>query len=331
MTALGALRPRVCMRGDRLAADLSSALSDALVLLAEAKRIELIDSDQPGDIVHTVGSVEAARTPGRRRVHTVDTVPLRVPRLAALPAWVRRERRRLAGASLLVHGQTAGRIILGSGVADGHLVHCVPLLSPSTSLSGCSRAAARTSVRQRLEIAPGVRLVLGSGRQAVGHRDTAWDRVLRSSGRPDVVAGRIHPAGDRPGQDAFRLLVDGREWSTEPLPLAALLAACDVFVAADFELHACSMAVAAVDWGVPVVSTTTDGVAELVLSGARGVVVQPRGDRVAAAVESQLDNGRVPVPPTSSADPLQRIAQLARAMLGIYRRELSAGVIGGAA
>jgi len=222
----------------------------------------------------------------------------------------------------------AGRLLVDAGLAPGERVHCLPLLAPL----GCMRPGpgARRAVRDQLGVAPGVRLVLSADAANAGSRTAGWEHLLRCTGRRDVTVASICPAATAPAPYSVRL-ASGR-WLSEPLDLAGLLAAADLFVAAGHTLEACNPATAAVACGVPVTAVTTDSVAELVLSAGAGFVVPARAVSVAQAVVAQLDSGLPLRRPSGSPPEHQlKVAELAHGLLMIYRRVLCASAVSGAA
>jgi hypothetical protein len=326
-TTTGAV-PRIRTYGDPSAGCLAG-LDAALAMLVEARRIVRVGGDEPADIVHTIGPVTMPTGPAVPRVHTVDRIVLRNGRLVPAGWWLRREGRCAAGTSvLLAHGQMAGRLLVDAGLAPGERVHCLPLLAPL----GCMRPGpgARRAVRDQLGVAPGVRLVLSADAANAGSRTAGWEHLLRCTGRRDVTVASICPAATAPAPYSVRL-ASGR-WLSEPLDLAGLLAAADLFVAAGHTLEACNPATAAVACGVPVTAVTTDSVAELVLSAGAGFVVPARAVSVAQAVVAQLDSGLPLRRPSGSPPEHQlKVAELAHGLLMIYRRVLCASAVSGAA
>jgi hypothetical protein len=307
----------------------------ALGMLQDAGRVELVGTHDAADIVHTVGIVDGAARRAARRVHTIGRIPLRNGKVLPEGWWLRHERRHSRDVSAwFVHGQTAGRMLLGSGLARGALVYGLPLLPPVGCMAigaNCLTAAARAAIRDQLAVAPGVRLVLGVEAYTEGRRGDGWGSLLMNSGRSDVTVAPIRLVDGDP-EHRYRARSRTGVWSQQPYPLAELLSAADLFVATGHELEVHSAAVAAVACGVPVVAVTTDSVAELLLSGARGYVVPPDATAVAQAVAAQIDRGllsrRTSVP--VSAQP-NRVAELARALLNAYHGVLRASVVGGAA
>jgi glycosyltransferase involved in cell wall biosynthesis len=188
----------------------------------------------------------------------------------------------------------------------------------------------RATLRSELGIAPGAHMVLGYDAARTRSEGTGWYRHLQAADRRDIALVRIHaPSGPGWAQPTVRV-VGPRGHSA--LPQAALLAASDVFVTTDRNLHAFSFAVAAVEQGLPVVTTTIDTAADLVLALGCGAVVPPMAHAVAGATLSLLNDGRrrpahVPAPES----PHRQIADLGRALLTAYRRVLRAELVGGAA
>jgi hypothetical protein len=327
------LHVRACADGS--APDVEAGIDLALGMLQDAGRVELVGTHEAADIVHTVGIVDGAARRAARRVHTIGRIPLRNGRVAPEGWWLRHERRHSRDVSAwFVHGQTAGRMLLESGLARGALVYGLPLLPPVGCMAigaSCLTAAARAAIRDQLAVAPGVRLVLGVEAYTEGRRGDGWGPLLMSSGRSDVTVAPIRLVdGDPERRYQARSTTGG--WSRQPYLLAELLSAADLFVAAGHELEVHSAAVAAVACGVPVIAVTTDSVAELLLSGGHGYVVRPHATAVAHAVTAQIDSG---LPSRRARTPLSpepnRVAELARALLFAYRGVLRAAMVGGAA
>ncbi|MDP9093374.1 MAG: glycosyltransferase [Actinomycetota bacterium] len=334
MISTGArLRVRACADGS--AVDVAAGIRLALGMLQDAGRIELVGAYDPADIVHTVGFVDGAARRAAHRVHTIHRIPLRSGRVTPEGCWLRNERRHARDVSgWFAHGQTAGRMLVESGLARSATVYGLPLLPPVWCMAigaSCLSAAARAAIRDQLAVAPGVRLVLGVDAPTDGRRSVGWGPVLMNSGRLDVAVAAIHPVDGDP-EHRYRVRSTTGLWSTQPYPLAELLSAADLFVATGHELEVHSAAVAAVVCGLPVIAVTTDSVAELVLSGARGYVVAPHPTAVARAVTAQIDGG---LPPRRTGAPLRpepnRIAGLARALLLAYRGVLRSAMVSGAA
>ena len=323
---------RVCAYPDGQAAALSARLGAGLAMLAEARRIALVGPDEPADIAHAVGAAEVT---GRAtsRLRSVDVIPLRSGRLAASPGWVRRERRTHPGATWLAHGHSAGRLLLAAGLAPAGRVHCLPLLCPPVEEPEPSRAAVRAAVRERLGLRPGQRLVIGHELAATGGqesgREPGWERDLRSYGRHEIVVVRIRPV-DRE-QSQYRVRTDGTGWLPEPLSLTALLAGGDGFVAADPHLAACSPAVAALDWGLPVVARATDAVSDPVLTRGVGAVVPAGAGRIARGVLELLDGDLLCSRAAPGPLPGHRLAEFAHSLLSVYRSVQRRTLISGAA
>lgn len=325
--------PRVALHVPRPASPLSAYLQAAYGLLVEAGRVLPSCASIPADLVHTVGDVEPPE-PGPLHVRTVDVVPLRNGRLAVAPRWLRRERRHGAATTWLVHGYTAGRLLLEARLATGGRLHCLPLVgTPGSQVptGARARAAARTATRARLGLAPGARLV---GTSATGDGSVPggigrWQRDLAAARRPDIAVVQIGPV-QSPGSYVVTDGLTGRHLGD--LPLFSVLAGCDLFVATGRGLAGCSPAVAAADWGIPLVAAATDSAAELVLTRAAGTVVDGGDAYVARAVLNELDNGLPHTGAITQAPPAQdRMIECARALLAIYRRVLRTAAIGGAA
>ncbi|RJQ85478.1 glycosyltransferase [Amycolatopsis panacis] len=300
--------PQVRLECAATADGFATVLEGALELLADAGRIGLAGADEPADILHTVGDVPPLRYPRTaRRVHTVDRVALGRRGLTAATGWARRQRR-LTGdvVTWLVHGRTAGQVLVASGVVPGDRVHALPVMAPPRSAAGGGMH--RSAARERLGIAPGVGLIVGCAPNR-GQAVPGWPDAIRGTGRTDVAVITC-PAG-RPGEA-------GRQGE---FSLADLLAAADLFVAAGLGLTACNPAAAAVAAGVRVIAAATDSAAELVRFGRTGLVVPPSPSAIAAAVTAGLDgvlprtDGRA-VPPGGESP--ARV--LARGLLGAYRR-----------
>ncbi len=323
---------RVCMYGDGAASALSARIGAGLAMLAEARRIELVGPDEPADLAHAVGAAEVT---GRAAMplRSVDVLPLRAGRLAPSPGWVRRQRRTHHGATWLAHGQSAGRLLLAAGLSPAGRLHCLPLLAPPVEEPDPTHSALRTAVRDRLGLRPGQRLVIGrelavAGDQE-GGQEPAWERDLRSSRRPEIVVLRIRPTDLE--HSVYRVHAAGTGWLPEPLSLTALLAAGDGFVAADSHLTACSPAVAAIDWGLPVVARATDAVSDLVLARGAGAVVPAGTGRIARGVLELLDGDLLFSRAAPGPAPGHRLAEFARSLLAVYRRAQRRTLISGAA
>jgi glycosyltransferase involved in cell wall biosynthesis len=153
--------------------------------------------------------------------------------------------------------------------------------------------------------------------------------MLAAEGRGDITVARAVRDGGATAERFFVRTGPG-EWLPESLPLAEVLAAADLVVATGRDLDAYTPATAAVTRGVPVVSVTTDSVAELVLAAGRGCVVPPRADCIVRAVLAQVD-GLLPRRGTTEPDRHRQLAAVARELLGVYRHVLCASAIGGAA
>lgn len=323
MTRLGPPTPRVFLGPDPQAPEVSAALGAALDVLADAGRVHRVSAKEPADIDHTIGSAAAAHTGERKQVHSPLRVPLRGPRLAATSPWVRHERHRLRTATWLTHGQSACRVVLEAGLAAGDRLHCAPLLAPDLGRCG-PREVERAAIRDWLGVPPGTHLVAYLPAAARGlpwdDDEWPWERQLSAVGRGDIAVLGVRPAGH--GQYLARFGLS--PWRGRTLPLGSWLAACDVFVAADPMLTAWSPAAAAAACGLPLVATTTDSGAELVLGGSPGLVVRAGGGDLVRAVLAVLDD-----PPPRRANhvqaqaPEQRVAAVARAMLRCYRSALA--------
>lgn len=281
---------------------LGTVLEVAAGLLADAGLVRLAGPAEPADVVHTVGQVTPWRVASAtHRVHTPDRVVLRRRGLAVASGWAYRQRRIARGAATwLVHGRTAAQILVASGVVAGDRVHGLPLVAPPPGTP--AGRPDRSSVRERLGIAPGVVLVVGC-EPTPGQSVPGWADSIARLHRTDVAVIRHEPGGS--------------------LELAELLAAADLFVAAGLGLTACNPAAVAVAAGVPVIAATTDSAAELVRFGRTGFVVPPHAAAIAAAVWARLD-GALPRedrrPPRQNAD--APVRALARGLLGAYHRVL---------
>jgi glycosyltransferase involved in cell wall biosynthesis len=307
--------PAVRVLAAASAEELAAAVREAVGLLLEAGLLRIAGPGERADLLHTIGDVDLPHGPAAlRRLHTVDRVALRRGGdLAPTRRWVHQQHRRAADCSFwLVHGSTAGRLVVGAGLAAGERVHCLPVLAPvrAPNPAWASRRAVegRLLVRRRLGIAPGVRLVAGPGHALQGPGD--WAAALDRLRRPDLRVLRLSIRG-RGGALPFGL------------SFHELLDASDCFVAPGGALTAISPAVSALAAGVPVVAVSTDSAAELVTPGRDGVVVAPRIGAVVAAVVAHLDNAprRVPrgiAPEQPSAE------RLARSLLHVYGRALAA-------
>ena len=295
MAGLHGDSPRVRLVCAATVDGLATALEGALETLADAGRIWSGGPDDAVDILHTVGDVSPHRFAGSaHRVHTVDRVALGRKGLTAATGWAHRQRR-LAGdvVTWLVHGRTAGQVLVASGVVPGDRVHALPVIAPPRST--VDRGMDRSATRERLGIAPGVGLVVGcetSRGQAVRH----WADAIRDTGRTDIAVVTYR--------------------ACEEPSLANLLAAADLFVAAGLGLTACNPAAAAVAAGVRVIAVATDSAAELVRSGRTGLVVPPSPVAIAAAVSASLD-GALPQAERRAAPTGER--SLARGLLAAYR------------
>lgn len=299
--------PRVRLECAATVDGLATVLEVAVGILADARRIQPAGPGEPADVLHTVGEVAAGRFTGAaRRVHTVDRVALRRGGLTATTGWAHRQRR-FAGAVVtwLVHGSTAGQVLVASGVVQGDRVHGLPLVAPRRG--GSAGGQDRSAVRDRLGIAPGVGLVVGC-EPGPGQSVPGWADAIGELRRTDVAVIRYE--ADRHGRAGA-------------LSFDELLLAADLFVAAGLGLTACNPAAAAVAAGVPVIATTTDSAAELVRFGRTGFVVPPHPAPIAAAVRAGLDGalprgGRRPPRPRDDAE----LHSLARGLLGAYHRAL---------
>ncbi|HET6875926.1 MAG TPA: hypothetical protein VFH38_00200 [Jatrophihabitans sp.] len=320
--------PRVCLYPDRQVPELSARIVAAGRMLADAGRVKLVEPGETADLAHAVGDAPTYG-PAPVRLRTVAAVPLRAGRLTAAPGWVRRQRRAGADVVWLAHGQTAARLLLDAGIAPAGRLHCLPLLAPPIGTLSPSRAVERAAVRDGLGLRPGERLVIGTEGGSDTGDEPGWVRELREIKRSDAVVLRMRPADRVHG--AYRVHAERVGWLPEPLPLSALLAGCDVFVAADAQPTACTPAAAAADWGIPVVARATDAASDLVLAGGRGTVVPAGAWRVARAVADQLDGGIFNHAGTAPPDPGRRDAELARALLAVYRRTVRRTIAAGAA
>lgn len=320
--------PRVCLYPDMQWQALSARIVAAAQLLADAGRLTLVAPDEPADLAHAVADATVYGR-GAVQLRTVASVPLRAGRLAASPSWVRQQRRHGGGALWLAHGQTAARLLLTAGMAPSGRVHCLPLLAPPSSTSTPCRAAERAAVRERLGLRPGERLVIAAEGPSGDGREPDWVRELRASGRPDAVVLRIRPA-DREHR-AYHVHAERVGWLPQPLALSSALAGGDLFVAVDPQPTACTPAAAAIDWRIPVIARATDAASDLVLAGGRGTVVPAGAERVARAVLDELDGGIFNHAGTAPPEPTGRDAELARVLLGVYRRAVRRTMAPGAA
>jgi glycosyltransferase involved in cell wall biosynthesis len=294
-------------------------------LLAAAGLVRLAGPGEPHDLLHTIGDVDPLHGPvAARRLHTVDRIALRGRReLAPTRRWIHQQRRRAAECSVwLVHGRTAGRLVVGAGLAPGERVQCLPMLAPASSPSpawaGRRAYQNRLELRRHLAVPPGVRVVAGAS--SVAHGADDWAAAVERLGRADVRVLRL-PIGEHGGSPLAGF------------SLEELLDATDCFVAAGDELTAVSPAVAALARGIPLVAVSTDSAAELVTAGRDGVVVAPRVRAVVDAVVAHLDGGRprtarhVRAQQSWSGDPSgDALAPevLARHLLHAYGRALAA-------
>lgn len=308
---------------------LAAATEAALNLLSDAGRLLFVSADQPADVVHTVGAVDpvgaACTAP---RVHTVDRIPVRTARLAHPGWWIRGERSRVWNASrCIVHGNTATRMMVDTGLVPGERVNCLPLLAPATMCSDQS-VGQRTELRARLGVAPGVRLLLTTAPDLGCLAAVRWYSRLHSRRRSDLTALFISPDGT----GKYRVArPDGSTLPGAP-SLADLLWSADLYVATATRLEGCSVAVAAAAAGLPLVASTTDSAAELVLANGNGCVVEGRPDRIVQAIAAQLDSGRPfgrrRVPQLGEQ---QRLVEFARLLLGQYRRAITSNSVGAVA
>jgi glycosyltransferase involved in cell wall biosynthesis len=331
VTVAGGAPPRVLMLGNVTANRVAAGLSAALAMLCDAERVRLAELGETADIVHTVGAVSDPAGGLVRRVHTVDRIPLRAGRLSPSSWWVLRERRRRSTtAAWLTHGRTAGRLLVDAGVAPGDRVHCLPLLPPVESMPLPYAGVWRSAVRSQLGVAPGVRLVVGVEPRERPWKACDWGGALLCQARRDLVVAQIQ-SEDPVSSDRFFVKI-GNERLPETLSISQLLAAADVFVAAGCGLDAYSAAAGALADGIPVIAATTDAAAELVVAGRTGFVVPPRARSVARAVLAQLDTG-LPRRPGAvpRVDEAHRVADLAHALLMVYRQVLGAPAVGRAA
>lgn len=326
-TSTGAI-PQIHTCIEPSAQSLGAGLVAALTMLVEARRIEMVGAAEHADIVHTVGSIGRPNRLATHHVHSVDRIPLRNGRLEPAGPWLRNERRCAGGAdALLVHGQTARRLVVDVALAPGERVHCLPLVAPP----GCFTVppGARALVREHLGVAPGVRLVLGLDSPERGNRADGWDRMLLGLRRCDLSVAQIWPSRTTEG---YHVRVGSGSWLDEPLPLGELVAAADLYVAAGHELHAYTPAIVAVASALPVIAVSTDSIVELVLAGSEGFVVPARASSVVQAVIAQVDSGlALRRPPMNTPDHLHRLAELAHGLLRVYRRVLATSAVAGAA
>ncbi|GAA1256201.1 glycosyltransferase [Oryzihumus leptocrescens] len=313
------------------AQDLTANIVAALAMLADATRVELVGAGDPADVVHTIGSAQAL-CPGRAlRVHSIERLPLRANGLSPAGWWVRSCSRMIPRvATWLVHGQTAGRLLVSSGVAPGERIRCLPLLGPAAAGPSTTTGETRADLRRALDVAPGVRLALGL-EPGNSHVDAAaWAPTLHADRRRDLVVAQLRPVPGAPGHYAVRRL-DGRQGAVAA-PLPVVLRAADVLVATDSGLAASNPSAAAVDVGLPVVAVTTDSAAELVLSGGAGCVVPPRAEAVAQAVVAILEGGVTPRQfGPGPQDERRKVALLAHHLLDTYRQSLNVAMVRGLA
>ena len=309
--------PTVRVECPAVAAPLVAVIREATQLLSDAGMVHMVDRGEPADVVHTVGDI--TRCPDRpigRWVHTVDRVPLRRHEFAATRRWIRRERRRAAQCGVwLTHGRTAGRLVVEAALAPGERVHCMPVLSP-WRFRPAAMANSRTAVRRALNVAPGVRLVVGVDSNRLAPPVGSWVTALACLGRTDVQVLRLIADGAAEGQPPID--------SATGMTLASLLAAADLFVASGDDLAACSPGVSALAIGLPVVAVTTDSVAELVAPGRTGSVVAPRCDAIVAAVATHLDAGASWGHAAAAMPDRPAAQQVARGLLRAYQQALAA-------
>lgn len=314
------------------AADLTANIRAALEMLADARRIELVGSGDTADVVHTIGSAQVHWAGRALRVHSIERLPLRANGLSAAGWWVRScSRMAPAVATWLVHGQTAGRLLVSSGVAPGERIRCLPLLGPAAAgPSSFSTGESRAVLRRALDVAPGVKLALGLEPETSHVGAAAWAPALQALRRSDLAVAQLRPVLGAPGHYAVHRVDDRHRAVTAPLPL--VLRAADLLVAADSGLAASSPAAAAAETGLPVVAVTTDSAAELVLSGAAGCVVPARAEAVAQGVVALLERGVTtrqfgPGP----QEERRKVAVLAHDLLDTYRQSLSVSMVRGLA
>lgn len=320
MTTLIATAPRVlAWTGDATPAVLDTVTA-ALRMLHEAHRIQLVEHGDGADIVHTIGlaPVEAQRR--TRRVHTVDHIELRSDRMQPANRWMRRLRHHVPpGAVLVAHGRTAGRVLVESGLAPGESVLCLPLVHPLQSPAGGFSQHIRAQVRQELGLTPGTRLILGTAPDASRRAAREWAQAVQQRCPTGVLAGHLLLAGE----DAWQIRLAGGAVLSDRFPCGHLLSAADVFVAAARGLDAHCLGMDAAASGLPLVAVTTDAAAESVFARGNGHVVRPRAQQIARAVALLLDTGlparHAPSAPTAA----EGIAEVARGLLGAYRRALS--------
>jgi hypothetical protein len=320
MATLIATAPRVlAVPGDATPAVLETVTA-ALRMLHEAHRIRLVEADDGADSVHTIGLTSTGTRDGTRRVHTVDHIELRSDRLEPVSRWVRRQRRHVPpGTVLVAHGRTAGRMLVESGLARGESVLCLPHVHPlHDDVHGFSPQA-RARVRRELGITPGTRLILGTAPDASRRTARGWAEAVQLRCPTGVLAGHLLPAGD----DSWQIRLAGADVLSERFPCAHLFSAADLFVAAARALDAHCLGVDAAASGLPLVAVTTDAAAESVLASGNGHVVRPRSDQIARAVALQLNAGLPARHAPASPSPPEGVAEVARGLLGAYRRALS--------
>jgi hypothetical protein len=329
---ISAAAPRIALHLPRRESPLSAHLVAAYDLLVEAGRVLPPSACLPPHLVHTVGDV-APPEPGPLHIRTVDVVPLRGGRLAVAPAWLRRERRHGAATTWLAHGYTAGRLLLEARLAPSGKLHCLPLvgvLAAQVPDDARARAVERAATRARLGLAPGARLVVTTAPDsaALAGGIGRWQRDIAAAHRPDIKLIEIGPAQPH----GTHVITDMNGQRLGDLPLLSVFAGSDLFVATGRELAGCSLAVAAADWGIPLVAVATDSAAELVLTRGVGTVVAGGDAHIARAVLDELDGGLPHASATMPTPAVQdRLVEFARALLGIYRRVLRTAVVGGAA
>ena len=313
MTRTAPAAPTICLHSDGSVPEVSAALGRALDVLVDAGRVVRVSDEEDADIQHRIGGTGAGAHTGARVVHTPCRVSPHRGRLVALATpRMRRERRRLRSETWLAHGQTACRALLEAGLASGERLYCAPLLAPDVGPRG-----ERATLRRLLGIPPGVRLAAGA---LASGQHLSWAVDPHFSRRRDVASLVLLATGT----GHFRARLDEGAWLADPLPLGSWLSAADVFVAADSALHACSAAVAAAEFGLPLVAASTDSAAELVLAGHPGVVVRGEPHAVAHALLTLIDES--PAVSLTSREPAfppeRHLANVARAMLRCYRSAL---------
>ncbi|NAZ88173.1 glycosyltransferase [Kineococcus indalonis] len=129
-----------------------------------------------------------------------------------------------------------------------------------------------------------VAVVVGALRADKGHRDllAAWREVVR-----EVPGARLAVVGDGPeraGLEAAAAGVPGVHFLGARVDAPLLASGADVFVLASYNVECFPYAVLeAMAGGIPVVSTATGGLAEMVDHGATGLLVPPRAPRQLAS------------------------------------------------